>query len=205
MQGAGPKSRNKEMRHSIRSRFASNCLLTMTPSTQAANIPSGIDAATADTTQPVPVVEVRDGPSRASTEFQRIDRPHADVGTNIGKPPVAMPASRKPSAPSQRPVQIQRREDQASGSTKASSLDRLPDSWLHLHATDLIDRLADWSADLDSREAELNARIAKQDLRERQFRLQQQVAQTEMDEQQRSIDRLRTQIQAHARRLAFQD
>lgn len=77
--------------------------------------------------------------------------------------------------------------------------------WLQLHASELIDRLTQWSHDLDRREAELNARMAKQDSRERQFRLCQQIAQRELDEQQRTIDRLRTQIQSHARRLAFQE
>jgi len=82
--------------------------------------------------------------------------------------------------------------------------DTITQNWLQLHAGELIERLRQWSADLDYREAELNARTAKQDSRERQFRLLQQTAQQELDEQQRAIDRLRKQMQDQARRLAFQ-
>jgi hypothetical protein len=79
------------------------------------------------------------------------------------------------------------------------------DGWLRLHATDLIDRLTDWSDDLDARQAQLNATIAKHERRERQFRLQRQIASVELREQQRSVQRLRERIEAHARRLAFRD
>lgn len=78
------------------------------------------------------------------------------------------------------------------------------DEWLRLHATDLIDRLQTWASDLDAREAQLNSRTSIQEHRERQFRLRQQDLATELAEQQRSIDRLRQEIEAQARRLAFQ-
>ena len=43
------------------------------------------------------------------------------------------------------------------------------------------------------------------DLRERKFRLHQQDVAIELAEQKRSIDRLRREIEAQARRLAFGD
>lgn len=77
------------------------------------------------------------------------------------------------------------------------------DAWLRMHATDLVDHLQAWSADLDARESQINLRASMQDHRERQFRLLQQDAIAEMAEQQRAIDRLRSEIQAQARRMAF--
>lgn len=81
----------------------------------------------------------------------------------------------------------------------------LQDDLVHFHASDLIDRLQGWAADLDAREAQLNARSSLQDHRERRFRLNQQDASTEIAEQQRSIERLREEVEAQARRLAFRD
>ncbi|TWU56244.1 hypothetical protein [Rubripirellula reticaptiva] len=75
--------------------------------------------------------------------------------------------------------------------------------WLKLQATDLIDRLQAWAADLDAREAQLNVRASVQDHRERQFRMVQQDAVTELAEQKRSAERLRTELQSQARRMAF--
>ena len=80
-----------------------------------------------------------------------------------------------------------------------------PHGWLDLHAAELIDRLQQWADDLDSREAQLNARSARQDLRERQFRMHQHDVSTAMAEQQREDERLRGLLEAQARRLAFQD
>lgn len=77
------------------------------------------------------------------------------------------------------------------------------DAWLRMHATDLVDHLQAWSADLDARESQINLRASMQDHRERQFRLMQQDAAAELAERQRAIDRLRSEIQAQARRLAF--
>lgn len=81
----------------------------------------------------------------------------------------------------------------------------IQDEWLRLHATDLIDRLRAWASDLDAREAQLNSRTSIQEHRERNFRLRQQDLSTELAEQQRSIERLRHEIEAQARRLAFQN
>ena len=78
-----------------------------------------------------------------------------------------------------------------------------PEDWLPLHATELVDRIQAWASDLDDREAQLNARSSLQDLRERKFRLHQQDVAIELAEQKRSIDRLRREIEAQARRLAF--
>tara|TARA_R110002049_G_scaffold4601_6_gene32907 strand:+ start:119233 stop:119793 length:561 start_codon:yes stop_codon:yes gene_type:complete len=144
----------------------------------------------------------------ASNAYQRIDRPHhgqvnPDPTTPSSDKIAACPLGDRPDRPDDFSVL-----EQVASENVASSSSRpfapLPESWLTLHATDLIDRLASWSEDLDAREAQLNARIAKQDVRERQFRLTQQVAQTEMEEQQRAINRLRKQINDQARRLAFQ-
>ncbi len=77
------------------------------------------------------------------------------------------------------------------------------DAWLQLHAEELIGRLQGWAAELDAREAQLNARISRQESRERQFRLQQQDALTDQAEQQRSIERLKRQLELQVRQLAF--
>ncbi|MGI9470720.1 MAG: hypothetical protein ACR2NZ_04240 [Rubripirellula sp.] len=77
--------------------------------------------------------------------------------------------------------------------------------WLSLHATDLIERIQDWSETVDSREAILNARSAQQDRRERQFRIQQQDLACELSERKRSIERLRRELESQARRMAFLD
>lgn len=79
------------------------------------------------------------------------------------------------------------------------------DAWLGLQSTDLIRRLQHWSDELGAREAQLNVRASLQDNRERQFRLQQQDAAASLAEQQRSIERLRAELESQARRLAFRD
>lgn len=86
------------------------------------------------------------------------------------------------------------------------SADRSPGNhdWLRLHASELLDRLQSWASDLDAREAQLNARLSVQDHRERRFRLIQQDIAAELAEQRRSIERLREENLAQARRLAFQ-
>lgn len=87
---------------------------------------------------------------------------------------------------------------------RAESNVETSDVLLNLHAIDLVDRLQSWAADLDAREAQLNSRTSLQDHRERQFRLAQQDAETELAEQQRAIERLRREVEAQARRIAFQ-
>ncbi|TWU59184.1 hypothetical protein Poly51_19700 [Rubripirellula tenax] len=92
----------------------------------------------------------------------------------------------------------------ASGTESTFSASGTPaDDWLRLHAAELIDHLQAWSMDLDAREAQLNSRSSHQDHRERQFRLIQQDATAELAEKQRAIDRIRTEIHAQARRMAF--
>ena len=66
-----------------------------------------------------------------------------------------------------------------------------------------VERLQAWATDLDAREAQLNARASLQDHRERRFRLRQQDTETELAEQRRSVGRLRQELEAQARRLAF--
>jgi len=78
------------------------------------------------------------------------------------------------------------------------------ESWLRLHAAELIRRLQTWANGLDAREATLNAAFARQDLRERQFRLQQNEFQAEMDAAEQAADELHQKVAAQSRRLAFQ-
>ena len=77
------------------------------------------------------------------------------------------------------------------------------DQLLRLHSRDLIDRLQSWEGTLDAREANLNAREAALERRQRQFRTQRHQWIEELAEQRRKLERIRRQIDAHARRLAF--
>jgi hypothetical protein len=79
------------------------------------------------------------------------------------------------------------------------------EAWLEFQAADLISRLQTWSDELDTREARLNVQASLQDSRERQFRLRQQDAIRDLTEQQRSMERLRSEIESQVRRLAFRD
>ena len=79
------------------------------------------------------------------------------------------------------------------------------EAWLGLQASDLIGRLQVWADELDAREARLNVQASLQDSRERQFRLRQQDSLADLAEQRRSIERLRIEMEAQARRLAFRD
>lgn len=78
------------------------------------------------------------------------------------------------------------------------------DNWLDLHADDLIGRLRQWAAELELREAQLNAAMAQQDVRERQFRIAKGEFEAEQRRQQELIASMREQVAAQARRLAFQ-
>ena len=80
-----------------------------------------------------------------------------------------------------------------------------------MHAQDLIVHLRRWAADLDHREATLNAWSAQQDLRERDLQTRRQLWSAEMAEQRRALGRLRDEterlrgdLQRQARRLAFE-
>ncbi|MDA8743622.1 hypothetical protein N9N28_03210 [Rubripirellula amarantea] len=76
---------------------------------------------------------------------------------------------------------------------------------LALQSDDLIAHLQQWAADLDSREAQLNARTSLQEHRERQFRIERRDAEAELAEQQRLVERMRQSVQVQARRLAFRE
>ena len=91
--------------------------------------------------------------------------------------------------------------------SEAEEFARAPDreAWLGLQAADLISRLQGWADELDAREARLNVQASLQDSRERQFRLRQQDILADLAEQRRSIERLRIEMEAQARRLAFRD
>ena len=141
--------------------------------------------------------------------FRRIDRPHAEASSHPAKSasipsPSSRPTIRQSNSVAQLSTPLSPAKHQVAEQRNACDDFAPQESWLRLHAADLIARLSTWSNDLDSREATLNARVAKQDLRERQFRLLQHDAQIEMDEQQRAIERLRAQMENQARRLAFQ-
>lgn len=124
-----------------------------------------------------------------------IERPRSATGVAVGDvdPPVGS--------------ELEFRIDSPQGTDSGSSVmprdHRSPEAWLRLHASDLVDRLQSWASDLDAREAQLNARSSLQDHRERRFRLHQQDVSTELAEQQRAIERLRREVEAQARRLAF--
>ncbi len=77
-------------------------------------------------------------------------------------------------------------------------------SWLHLHCVELIEKLQDWSADLDAREAQLNSRTALLEHRERQVRLEQQSSRLDLDELKHSLQQEIDELRAAARRLAFE-
>lgn len=85
-----------------------------------------------------------------------------------------------------------------------------PQDWLRLHASDLIDRLTEWSDNLTVREANLHAQQAMWDRQARRLRLQFQETEWELDEIEaqlkRSNDHLADrehQLRATARRLAL--
>ncbi len=138
---------------------------------------------------PAPQVCVDDTAERpVAIQTQRIDTAHVS-------PPNAVEVNQ---LPHDQPTHNQPTHDQH----EASSIDR--DAWLRLHADELIRRLQLWATGLDAREAHLNAAYAQQDLRERKFRLQQMDFQNEMSEARRSVEQLRTQVDAQSRRLAFE-
>ena len=80
-----------------------------------------------------------------------------------------------------------------------------PEQWLREHSADLITHLQGWAESLSAREAQLNAQTALLEHRERQFRVWRRDRSEQIAESQQRIDRLRTQIEAQARRLAFRD
>lgn len=85
-----------------------------------------------------------------------------------------------------------------------------PREWLTYHASDLIDRLTQWSDDLTVREANLHAQQAMWDRQARRLRLQLQETQFELDEiearlqrSQEAIAEREEQLRTTARRLAL--
>ncbi len=140
----------------------------------------------------------------SSVTPHRIDPPSTAVPSPIGQNLVASESRKRVVTASATNVQPARPEARVCGSQANGGIP-IQDEWLRLHATDLIDRLRAWASDLDAREAQLNSRTSIQEHRERHFRLRQQDLATELAEQQRSIERLRQEIEAQARRLAFQN
>lgn len=86
----------------------------------------------------------------------------------------------------------------------ADQLQYREQSWLQLHAIELIERLQAWSEDLDRREAHLNSRTALHEHRERQLRLQHQTSQLELGEMKSILEREVNEVRAAARRIAFE-
>ncbi|TWT76341.1 hypothetical protein CA13_68350 [Planctomycetes bacterium CA13] len=124
------------------------------------------------------------GSASTSGIIHRIDRSHR-------KPQQTLPAIESTSNPS---AEIGR---QITG-------DLPPESLLKLHGEELIERLQNWAADLDAREATLNSRAALQEHRERQFRVQQQSTLAELAEQARAAKRAEVAIRHRARQMAFE-
>lgn len=74
--------------------------------------------------------------------------------------------------------------------------------WLRLHAEDLIAQLAEWSAEIDARQSQLNAQQAMLDLERRQFRAWRSSELRELAEQRQSLERQQADAVATSRRLA---
>lgn len=75
------------------------------------------------------------------------------------------------------------------------------DSVFPEHAADLIHKLQVWSQDLDRREADLNARLARIDHDERTARMKQQSQAVDYVEQTRTLERQRAQLRAEIQRM----
>jgi hypothetical protein len=73
---------------------------------------------------------------------------------------------------------------------------------LRLHAEDLIAQLAEWSAEIDARQSQLNAQQAMLDLERRQFRAWRSSELRELAEQRQSLERQQADAVATSRRLA---
>lgn len=140
---------------------------------------------------------------------QRIDPPSATVPRRVGQISAGVESRRNRAAIGAGQVRDagHRSARQSIRSRPVRRVVGLPnvDDWLRLHAADLISRLQHWAADLDAREAQLNARTSIQEHRERRFRLRQQDISTEMAEQQRSIARLHRDLEAQVRRRAAEN
>ena len=78
----------------------------------------------------------------------------------------------------------------------------LPEALLLEHARELVERLQQWSDDLDRREAELHAKMALLEHQQRHQRLQSQSLATERNEQDRAIQRQRQELAETLRRGA---
>ena len=132
-------------------------------------------------------VNIAEGPAVRNRHF-RIDTGHP---LPAAKPPELEPAiSTENLAPSPQ--------------THSGDEPNQQQTWLQLHAIELIDKLQSWSADLDSREAQLNARTALLEHRERQLRLEQQSARLDLDDLKASFQQEVAEMRAAARRLAFE-
>lgn len=149
----------------------------------------------------------------SETNPHRIDPPSAAVPSRVGKyVPVPKPRTGSVSGDNQldrRCVHVAN-DELVSGPVWSAESPRLHDSaaqedWLRLHAVDLIGRLQAWACDLDAREAQLNSRTSLLEHLERRFRLHQQDRNAELAEQQRSIERLRRDLETQTRQLAFQN
>ncbi|WP_404306795.1 hypothetical protein [Neorhodopirellula lusitana] len=76
-----------------------------------------------------------------------------------------------------------------------------PHKWLALHATDLIERLTEWSEDLGERESNLNAREAKWERQARRLRMQFQETQMELDDITADLERRTRQLKEQQLRM----
>lgn len=127
--------------------------------------------------------------ARHATEHQRIDRPHA-VNNGHLQPPLRETAD--PRLPSY--------EQFSAAESIKESVDSGPLHLLDAHAAELIDRLQDWQAELDAREAQLNARVALLELQERQFRLWEQQQRAQASEKVRSTTAANEELKNALRR-----
>jgi hypothetical protein len=77
------------------------------------------------------------------------------------------------------------------------------ESWLRLHAVDLIQKLRQWALDLDARETQLSARTSLQALHERQFRLQRQDSPSPARDGESRLERRFREITRQLRRRVY--
>ncbi len=146
--------------------------------------------------------------------------PHVDVAGMVERTrdratesATSLPEEKEPSQDKIPPaeIEIQRVDDPHpvdanQDSTSAESTTETtaePTDWLHYHCEDLVPKLQQWSSELDSREAQLNARVAVQESSERQFRMSQADEAASLSERRRAVERVEAEVKRRARQLAF--
>lgn len=175
----------------------------MSPDTSTNSSPLNMGPAKSDTGPVLGRVAARAGTKAGSHvgKQQNVNRGHNDIriGHSVARVDRAHAADKH--SPEGKPSDS---HSAAANETTATHELNAREAWLNFHASDLIMRLQEWATDLDAREASLNAAYARQDLRERQFRLCRQQVEIQIAEHLAAAKALRTEMQSHARRIAFE-